>query len=316
MDKYINTILYLNCLREVLSVIIPEKKNEILNELTEYQLLYLVKYGKFTDRKHSLIGERLLTENLNLYLVKNLDFLNEVLDENQVMSLSSLIPLSEYYLSSSSTVLKELKEKHVLSIFLEQTNENQSQQRHHYEWRTDPETGDKLLVDVTANRVIKRVPGETDAEKLQKIMQKAMALSGTLNSITAAGSSLGKIIDYAKEKGKSGSTTVMNIVRNIGTKIGYANLGYAALAAAAIYGATKLYKNYLTKAGRACNHLSGSEKDDCIRKFKADGIRAQISDLQRASSGCNKSSNPAQCKMVVQNKIDKLKHNLAQVTNY
>ena len=95
MNNYTNTILYLNCVRKVLSDIFPDKKNKILNELTEYQLLYLIKFGKFTKYKHSLIGERFLTDNLNLFLLKNSDYLNEVLDENQTMELPQLVPLSE-----------------------------------------------------------------------------------------------------------------------------------------------------------------------------------------------------------------------------
>jgi len=314
MDKKIfDSLLYFRCLRETLAIAFPAKQNEILNEMTDYQILYLVRFGKFTEHKHSNIGEKILVENLKLFLLKNIDYLNEVLTEEQSYELMNLVPLSEYYLTSSGYVLNELIKHDFLEAIPEQINE-QVQQQHRYEWRRDPETGDKLLVDVTANKIIKRVPADTDAQKLERIMQRALMASNVINTVGMAGrtlqtgaAKLGSGISTLASWAKKTGTSAASVASNIASKLGYANIGYAALTAALLYGATKLYKNYLTKAARACSHLSGMEKDDCMRRYKTNAIRMQISDLRKSMAACNKTTNPQQCRLTIQTKINKLK---------
>jgi len=332
--KKIQTLQYLHFLREILFNIfsenvndinkINELKNKFLNEYTDYQILFLTKFGKMPKAQYSSLGEHFLIENLKIFLINNCDFLDESIGSNNTnILLDSLIPLGKYNLSSSEKFLNELKENKLL---LEQVaNQQQAQQRPAYAWRTDPKTGDKILVDLKTEKIVKRVNKNTSTQELEKIMNKtvryasaamsAQMLYGFGKSIIKGGSKLvssrpmAAIYDYAKKAG----TSAVTAGRFLASKVGAANLGYAALAAALFYGATKTYKNYMTKEGRACRDYHGDQKQQCIRNYRANAIRAEISDLKSSMNICNKTSNPVKCKMIIQNKIKQLQNKLVEI---
>lgn len=72
--------------------------------------------------------------------------------------------------------------------------------------------------------------------------------------------------------------------------------------------AYKVYRNYLSKAGRACAGRSGEDRQRCIGDFKT---RAKIAALTAAASKCNQAKNPEKCKEKIQKKIEKLKNTLS-----
>ncbi len=331
MDKRkIQTLQYLRFLREVLFDIFSENvddvnqkevlKNNFLNEFTDYQILFLTKYGKLPKAKKSFIGEQFLIENLKIFLIKNCNFLDEYIGSSNVnILLDSLIPLGNYNLSSSTNFLMEIrKNKNIL--LNEQVQRQQQQQQPSYAWRTDPETGDKILVNLQTGQVVKRVGKDTSADELEKIMNRVMRLSSAVSSATMlynTGKNVvtgtynaGKTLyDYAKKAG----TSALSAGRFLVSKVGAANLGYAALVATLLYGATKTYKNYISKEGRVCRNYNGSQREECIRNYRANAIRAQISDLKSSMNACNKTSNPVKCKMVIQNKIKQLQNKLVTI---
>jgi len=79
------------------------------------------------------------------------------------------------------------------------------------------------------------------------------------------------------------------------------------LATIAIYAGYKAYQRFFSKAAKACKGKSSAEKTACMNKFKTQAIGAQVKELKKGLSACSKSSNPAKCKTVVNNKIARLK---------
>ncbi len=79
----------------------------------------------------------------------------------------------------------------------------------------------------------------------------------------------------------------------------------AVVAALVIMLARKAYKAYFTKAARACKGTKGQEKNDCIKKFKIDAIKAQIGVLGQAKSACKAAKSPDKCTAKIDQKIQK-----------
>lgn len=90
-------------------------------------------------------------------------------------------------------------------------------------------------------------------------------------------------------------------------------VGAATLAAVFLFLAIKVLKSKLSAAQRACKNLPSDKKKDCIRKFKVDAIKNQISILQKGLTACSNSKDPDKCKRTIQKKIDKLKMKLQKV---
>lgn len=73
------------------------------------------------------------------------------------------------------------------------------------------------------------------------------------------------------------------------------------------YAAHKTYKNFFSKAAKACQGKTGTEKSQCMVNYRKSAIKLQIKDLMASSSACSKSKDPAKCKTKIKQKIDKLK---------
>jgi len=71
------------------------------------------------------------------------------------------------------------------------------------------------------------------------------------------------------------------------------------------------YKKYFDKAEQACKTKIGADKVACVKKFKNDAIKAQISALNKNKSTCSKSKNPKRCSDEIVKKMTKLKEKLA-----
>jgi len=68
--------------------------------------------------------------------------------------------------------------------------------------------------------------------------------------------------------------------------------------------------DYMTKAGRACNHLVGASKNLCTIDYKIRGLEMQKNTLKSKQSLCSKSRKPDECRDKVQRKIDILDRQL------
>jgi hypothetical protein len=90
-------------------------------------------------------------------------------------------------------------------------------------------------------------------------------------------------------------------------------IGGAALGALAIYGATKTYKRFFSKAAKACAGMSGGDKTRCMNRYKVQGLQAQIKDLQGGASVCQKSKNPDKCQGVITQKMASLQKKIGKL---
>jgi len=82
---------------------------------------------------------------------------------------------------------------------------------------------------------------------------------------------------------------------------------YAAGAAGAAvvgYGGAKLYKNYLSKAARACAGKTGEEKAKCMAKFRTEAAKVRLEYLKSSLDKCKGTGDPDLCKKMIKEQID------------
>ena len=147
---------------------------------------------------------------------------------------------------------------------------------------------DKVAAEQKANNTAKQYgAGEFDGTKSQ--MDK-IAGSGSFmnwfnkvkNNVTDS-AAWGKITEFTSKHG---------------TKI-----GVAALVAAASFIAYKAYKNYFSKAAKACAGKSGAEKAACMAKAKQSATRARLTALKKGASMAKNSTAPQKARAAIQAKI-------------
>lgn len=93
----------------------------------------------------------------------------------------------------------------------------------------------------------------------------------------------------------------------------YGGISAAVLAAYVGTVAGTIWKQYLSKAGRACKGLKGLEKKSCMVKFKRQAVKKQLSVATSSKSKCAKTKDPVVCKRKLDNKIRKLKAKLGEL---
>lgn len=81
---------------------------------------------------------------------------------------------------------------------------------------------------------------------------------------------------------------------------GMAAAAAVALALAAGY---KIYRDYLSKAARACKGKKGDDLVNCRSEFKKKAQRAKVAALQKSMSKCAKTKDPNACKNKLRAKI-------------
>lgn len=102
------------------------------------------------------------------------------------------------------------------------------------------------------------------------------------------------------------------IMSEVVTSVDITKPALAVVAAAAVLGLAA-YKNYFSKAAKACKGKAGLEKKNCIAKFKKQAQRAKVTAMQKAMSQCSKSKDPATCKQKLQTKITKEKAKMGEL---
>lgn len=96
---------------------------------------------------------------------------------------------------------------------------------------------------------------------------------------------------------------------------GNAMLTLSALAAVAlvIYFGYKVYQRFFSEAGKACNSYSGDVKTKCMKKYKADSIKRQISEIEKGMPLCDRTNDSVRCQEMLHQKIRKLKAKIRQL---
>jgi hypothetical protein len=74
--------------------------------------------------------------------------------------------------------------------------------------------------------------------------------------------------------------------------------------------ATSAYKAAFDKAARTCKDYTGMDKTKCLKRFKAQAVKAKMGALNKAKGICGKDKNPAACRSKLTNKISKLQAKL------
>ena len=84
-------------------------------------------------------------------------------------------------------------------------------------------------------------------------------------------------------------------------------LGVAVAVAAIATISYGVYKRFLSKGARACAGRSGTEKTNCMNKFKNQAMAAKIKFLQTGMAKCDGTKNPSVCRLKLQKRINKEK---------
>jgi len=90
-------------------------------------------------------------------------------------------------------------------------------------------------------------------------------------------------------------------------------MGYTALVAAATAISYGVYKDYLSKAAKACKGKSGLEKQECMVKYKKKALQKRIEVLKKGLIDCKKTNKPDKCKKKVQDQINREKKKLGEL---
>jgi len=84
-------------------------------------------------------------------------------------------------------------------------------------------------------------------------------------------------------------------------------IGASALAALVITASYKIYKNYFSKAAKACSDKTGNEKEACMTNYRADAYKMQQASLKKSLSMADKSSDPKSFRKKIEIRLQKLK---------
>ena len=95
-----------------------------------------------------------------------------------------------------------------------------------------------------------------------------------------------------------GASTAQTIFNNTNKEVAVAAL--IALVLAASY---KVYRDYLSKAAKACKGKQGADKRNCMSEFKKKARKAKVMAMQKNISKCSRTKNPSECKRKLQAKI-------------
>lgn len=75
----------------------------------------------------------------------------------------------------------------------------------------------------------------------------------------------------------------------------------------------RTYKEYMTKAGRACADLTERERSICMLQHKIKGKQKQMQQLQQLASSCVKNKKVQECKMKIAKEIQKIKEEIKRM---
>jgi len=75
----------------------------------------------------------------------------------------------------------------------------------------------------------------------------------------------------------------------------------------------RTYKEYFTKAGRACTDLSPREKSICMLQFKIKGKKEQLRSITRMLSGCTKAKKIEACRDKLRTESQKVKKDIKRM---
>jgi hypothetical protein len=297
-------------------------KDFLYNEATDYQIMNLILKGKLPDEKYNLTAEQLLHIEFKDQVIKSANFVSELFGEDLLENLlfevgplypkySSAAPIVEFLLSSNSKVLTEESVVSKLGGAAEKVGHIRNKLSSFFKGATASKVDAYIARKLSAvkgdtSKAMDAIKGEYEKGKLQSSLTRLNKGRGSQHR--APEGAWDKIRIWAQHKSLDARSAVNNAIQraqqysaqNPNAKF----IAGAALAALAIFGAYKTYKRFFSKSAKACK--GSADRKACIKKFKVDAIKAQISDLQAASARCSVTKDPAKCKATIGNKVQKL----------
>lgn len=291
-QNYNESALFLLAARSTLSEIVNQSSSKskrdliefIHNEASDFEIMSLVMTGTLPKVKYSVIGEKYLFSKLKEGVLRNFRVISEAIGENT---------LNTFIHEVDSVYPKFSTQKPVLEFYT-------SVQEQSYFSRVYGPSAKGLQADPKdQSRAYKDISDPKDTSPAV----------GGYSPDEMSGAEAGRsLIDKALDPVRSaaGSENVSRVMNILTGPIGM-GAGAVALATLVTYAAYKVYKNFFSKAAKACAGKKGAEKDACMQSYKVKAKQAQAKVLMNGMTACKKSKDPAKCKAAIQAKIAKLK---------
>jgi hypothetical protein len=268
--------------RSALTEVVKYKKQSLTeaaekyltNEASDFQVLSLLLLGKLPPVKYSPVAEAALLSVFKEKLLRNFNQYASIIGESTLLSFIHEVDCLYPRLSTQKPVLE----------FYQSISE-----------RIDDDTPISLP-GMNRSQNLSGLSGEAELSASETLASGPGILAKLKTLISAAGEKWGEwtkaFVDFAKTEAGMGTGVVV---------------GGAALAALMIYGAYKVYKNFMSKAAQACAGKKGAEKDACMNAYRKRAASAQMQTLNKVKVACKKAKDPAKCNAIVANKMQKIR---------
>lgn len=283
--------------RSVLAETVKYKKQSLTeaaekyltNEASDFEVLSLLLLGKLPPVKYSPVLESALLSIFKEKIMKAYPMYSQILGENTINSFIHEVDSLYPKLSTQKPVLE------FYNSLMEQKSPDEFM-------RGGGEFKPFFPKTTTGER-------NQDAWEASINKGETIARGPESEGIIA---SLKSLISKAGEKGSEWVKSFIDFAKTPeGTTAG-ATVAATALAALMIYGAYKVYKNFLSKAAQACAGKKGTEKDACMQAYKNKAAQAQMQTLNKVKVACKKSKDPAKCNAIVMAKMQKIRAKMSR----
>lgn len=302
------SLVFLRCARDALSAIVEDStvdyKDELssflLNEASDYEIMSLLINNELPDNKFDLKEELMLFATLKEQMIATpgLDeFLGEDIYNKVMLEVDTLAPYQ------SAPVLMEKIEKLISEVSPTLAGLKGVGKTAVKYWEPKAKTGLTAL-----KKSFERPSIVKDKMALQRAAAQSKTAAAGPSPLTAQKGTAKWWLSKAKTGAKSAKQAVSTFAKSPAGKA----VGGAALAALALYGAHKLYKNFMSKAARACSG-TGKAKAQCMDQYKARALGAEIKDLNAAKAACKATKDPGKCASAIQGKISRLQSKQAKL---
>jgi len=291
-NSVLDSLLFLSYARNTICETIDDSKVQyfIQNEATDFQIIELLVTGETTTYRvenHEKEVElwKLFKEQLHSDKDNIIEMFDEALYDEMLYELG---PVFMYGFSSQKPILEFHLEQELIS---EETPADRVKRMKAYAKRRGMQAYKGMERVGTATKKAGRTVAKT-AKSIDKVVQDPGAAA---KKARAKGQEVAKVATAkGEELAKKGSALAKKHDKAI-----TGGLATAALATAAAYAASKIYKNFLSKAARDCK--GAADKEACMTQAKQKATQAKISKLQSSMSNCR----DEKCKASLATKIEK-----------
>ncbi len=324
----------------------------VMNEATDYEIMSMVINEEVAEKKYSLEDEIQLFDKFRESVVENYHELSEFMEKEDIFSMIYEIgPVSVEGISTAAPILEHLYDSGILLekkarrsmkdvAFDTQFKARAAKKKGAHKAKGLAKDVAGVAADVGAGvaagsgkvaQKAKDIAFDTRFKARgakKKLAHKAKGAAATIKGgAKKAGGTVSGAAGKAASKAKGAAFDVQFKARGLKKSIPHKlkgagitgakaakGLGAVALATAAIYAGVKAYQRFLSQAARACSGFSGSAKTQCMQKYKANGLRAQITATSAGMNKCSQAKNPEKCRAAIQNRVTKLKAKLAKMS--